>query len=77
MRPSTPRPTGQPPPPPRPLARGDTVRIAAGAGVHVEVIEKDYVLRYLLAGMSSVPALAGLRFKGGTALKKMNFGPSY
>jgi len=43
----------------------------------VEVIEKDYVLRYLLAGMSSVPALAGLRFKGGTALKKMNFGPSY
>jgi len=76
MPPNPLRQTGQPQPP-RPIARADIVRIASGMGVPVDVIEKDYVLSYLLAGTSSVPALAGLRFKGGTALKKMIFGPSY
>src|SRR5689334_8139908 len=43
-------------------------------GVPPEVIEKDYLLSYLLAGLSAVPELRGLRFKGGTALKKVYFG---
>jgi len=61
----------------RPLQRADLGRIATAAGVPVDVIEKDYVLSYLLAGITEVPDLAGLRFKGGTALKKTIFGPSY
>jgi len=49
-------------------------RIAARQGVPTEVIEKDYVLSYLLAGLTDVPDLCGLKFKGGTALKKAYFG---
>lgn len=58
----------------RPFARPDLTRIATQVGVPPEVIEKDYVLSYLLAGLLDVPALHGLRFKGGTALKKVYFG---
>jgi predicted nucleotidyltransferase component of viral defense system len=40
-----------------------------------DVIEKDYVLSYILAGIANTPALAhSLIFKGGTALKKCIFG---
>jgi len=59
---------------PRPLGRHDLARVAGRFGVPPEVIEKDYLLSYLLAGIAAVPDLAGLRFKGGTALKKMYFG---
>lgn len=39
------------------------------------MIEKDYALSYILAGMASHDALAyALIFKGGTALKKLYFG---
>lgn len=39
------------------------------------VIEKDYALSYLLAGISEHPLLSdSLIFKGGTALKKIYFG---
>lgn len=39
------------------------------------VIEKDYALSYVLAGIASQPELADtLIFKGGTALKKIYFG---
>jgi predicted nucleotidyltransferase component of viral defense system len=39
------------------------------------VIEKDYALSYVLAGIASQPSIAKtLIFKGGTALKKMYFG---
>lgn len=49
----------------------------AAAAKHVpqEIIEKDYVLSYILAGIANTPALANsLVFKGGTALKKCVFG---
>jgi uncharacterized protein len=40
-----------------------------------EVIEKDYILSYILAGIAAAPAFADvLAFKGGTALKKCVFG---
>ena len=39
------------------------------------VIEQDYLLSWILAGVSQVPALGdSLVFKGGTALKKCYFG---
>ena len=39
------------------------------------VVEKDYVLSYLLAGIARVEALEkGLILKGATALRKMYFG---
>jgi hypothetical protein len=44
-------------------------------GVLWEVIERDYMLSWLLAGISSDPKLHDtLVFKGGTALKKCYFG---
>jgi len=44
-------------------------------GIPWEILERDYVLSWLLAGVSDVEALRDtLVFKGGTALKKCFFG---
>lgn len=44
-------------------------------GIPQQVIERDYVLSYILAGISSHSVLQNvLVFKGGTALKKLFFG---
>ncbi len=44
-------------------------------GVPWEVLERDYLLSWILAGIDRVPALGGkLVFKGGTALRKCYFG---
>ena len=44
-------------------------------GILQPVIEKDYAISYLLAGLASLPALRDpLVLKGGTALKKLFFG---
>jgi predicted nucleotidyltransferase component of viral defense system len=43
--------------------------------VPMHVVEKDYILSYILAGIAMEPELAhSLVFKGGTALKKSYFG---
>ncbi len=48
---------------------------AASSGIGEQVVEKDYVLSYILAGITSQPELArSFIFKGGTALKKLFFG---
>src|SRR5258708_2130866 len=48
---------------------------AAQSRVLPEVVERDYALSYVLAGLAVQPALAEtLVFKGGTALKKLFFG---
>lgn len=45
------------------------------AGHSSQVIERDYLLSWILAGISRTHALEGsLVFKGGTALKKCYFG---
>jgi len=50
-------------------------RVAGLSRVPQPVVEKDYALSYVLAGIASQPALADtLVFKGGTALKKLVFG---
>ncbi|MDD4985322.1 MAG: nucleotidyl transferase AbiEii/AbiGii toxin family protein [Dehalococcoidales bacterium] len=63
----------------RPL-RPLRLRIAEAARVAHKpqyVLEKDYALSYLLAGIASVPSLAeSLVFKGGTCLRKAYF-PGY
>ncbi len=44
-------------------------------GISQQVIEKDYILSYILAGISYQPDIKDvLIFKGGTALKKVYFG---
>jgi predicted nucleotidyltransferase component of viral defense system len=44
-------------------------------GLPWEALERDYLLSWILAGISRVGALSGtLAFKGGTALKKCYFG---
>ncbi|TFG59533.1 MAG: nucleotidyl transferase AbiEii/AbiGii toxin family protein, partial [Deltaproteobacteria bacterium] len=46
-------------------------------GLPWEVLERDYLLSWILAGISRVDALREtLVFKGGTALKKCYFGDS-
>jgi len=45
------------------------------AGLSWEIIEKDYILSWVLAGIAANVKLQGeLIFKGGTALKKCYFG---
>ena len=47
----------------------------ARLGIPWEVLERDYILSWVLAGIGKVDALRGtLVFKGGTALKKCYFG---
>lgn len=48
-------------------------REAAGTGVDVAVIEKDYVLSWILKGIFESSLAANLVFKGGTALRKVYF----
>lgn len=58
----------------RPL-RDRIRRTAAAARVQVPIVEKDYALSYVLAGIAAHPVLSDtLVFKGGTALKKAYFG---
>jgi len=48
---------------------------AVSAGIAEQVVEKDYALSYILAGIAAQPNLSeSLVFKGGTALKKLFFG---
>lgn len=57
------------------LLRSKISSAAAAAKVPQYVIEKDYALSYVLAGISAQQALKEtLVFKGGTALKKLFFG---
>lgn len=48
-------------------------RIAAEQKVGLDLIEKDYVLGWLLKGISSSSISGKLIFKGGTALSKVYF----
>lgn len=58
----------------RPL-RSRLQETAADMSIGIQIVEKDYALSYILAGLVSCPALSGsLVFKGGTALKKLFFG---
>jgi hypothetical protein len=48
---------------------------AASTGIGEQVIEKDYALSYIVAGVAAQPELSeSMIFKGGTALKKFFFG---
>ncbi len=53
---------------------GEIQRIARGAGVRDQQIEKDYVLSWILNGIAHHDQLSSiLAFKGGTVLKKFYF----
>jgi len=56
------------------IPRAELQRLAALAGVRVELQERDYVLGCFLLALAQQPALAEhLAFKGGTALRKIYF----
>ncbi len=56
------------------IPRAELQRLAAQAGVRVELQERDYVLGCFLLALARTPALAELlAFKGGTALRKIYF----
>jgi predicted nucleotidyltransferase component of viral defense system len=56
------------------IPKHELVELATQANLQPHVIEKDYVLGWLLAGINQHPALQGTWvFKGGTCLKKCYF----
>lgn len=56
------------------IPRTELQRLAAQAGVRVELQERDYVLGCFLLGLARLPEVAeSLAFKGGTALRKIYF----
>lgn len=56
------------------ISKHEIVELATQANLQTHVIEKDYVLGWLLAGINQHPALhATWVFKGGTCLKKCYF----
>jgi predicted nucleotidyltransferase component of viral defense system len=56
------------------IDRRELLATAANLGLLPNVVEKDYVLGWVLAGIFSHPALAdNWVFKGGTCLKKCYF----
>lgn len=55
------------------ISLAEIKREAAGAGVDVAIIEKDYVLSWVLKGIFESSLADSLVFKGGTALRKMYF----
>lgn len=59
------------------IEKGEILKISRQIGLNPSIIEKDYVLGWLLAGISTHPALRDVWvFKGGTCLKKCFF-PKY
>ena len=56
------------------ILRAEIQRLAAQAGVRMELQERDYILGCFLLALARTPALAEtLAFKGGTALRKIYF----
>jgi predicted nucleotidyltransferase component of viral defense system len=56
------------------IDRGEILAVATDLGLAAEIVEKDYVLGWLLRGIYSHEALApAWAFKGGTCLKKCYF----
>ena len=56
------------------ISRQELLALAADLGLRPGVVEKDYVLAWVLAGIDAQPALRGTWvFKGGTCLKKCYF----
>lgn len=56
------------------IDRGEILEVAGDIGLRPDVVEKDYILGWLLAGISAHPSLgATWVFKGGTCLKKCYF----
>jgi predicted nucleotidyltransferase component of viral defense system len=53
------------------IDRTEILAVATDLGLSPEVVEKDYVIGWLLAGIYAQPVLAkNWIFKGGTCLKK-------
>ena len=55
------------------ITSGEIRELAITQGVRQEVIEKDYVLGWILAGTYNTAGTEDWLFKGGTALKKCYF----
>ena len=55
------------------ISREEILKTAREQGLGASVVEKDYVLGWLLAGIAQHPLLGGWVFKGGTCLKKCFF----
>ena len=55
------------------ISREETIGAAREQGLNANVVEKDYVLGWLLMGIAKHPLLSGWVFKGGTCLKKCFF----
>jgi predicted nucleotidyltransferase component of viral defense system len=57
----------------RVISRQEIIGAAREQGLNADVVEKDYVLGWLLMGIAKHPLLSRWVFKGGTCLKKCFF----
>ena len=55
------------------ISRQEIIGAAREQGLNADVVEKDYVLGWLLMGIAKHPLLSRWVFKGGTCLKKCFF----
>jgi len=55
------------------ISREEILKAAREQGLTPNVVEKDYVLGWLLAGIAQHTLLSGWVFKGGTCLKKVSY----
>ena len=55
------------------IPKNEVLSIAPERGLLPNVVEKDYVLGWLLMGIAGHPLLCNWVFKGGTCLKKCFF----
>ncbi|NOY60180.1 MAG: nucleotidyl transferase AbiEii/AbiGii toxin family protein, partial [Calditrichaeota bacterium] len=55
------------------IEKNEILKMAAGLGLNPDTVEKDYVLGWMLFGISQHREISGWALKGGTSLKKCFF----
>ena len=55
------------------ISKNEIIEIATSNNISPQVIEKDYVLGWILAGINQHESIKHWVFKGGTCLKKCYF----
>lgn len=55
------------------IEKSEILKMAAGLDINPDTVEKDYILGWMLFGISQHKATSRWAFKGGTCLKKCFF----
>ena len=55
------------------IEKNEVLKMAAGLDLNPDTVEKDYILGWMLFGISQHREISNWAFKGGTSLKKCFF----